>query len=236
VLIQITDRWTPAERAGTASGQPLVARALTGAPSSAAPAAIQIRAARIGDMRQVEPLIRVFANDNVMLPKTFDQLARTFREFVVAEGADGRIVGCGALRIYNEGLAEICSLAIEPAFQGLGIGRRVVERLIEDARTLDVNTVFALTLKPEFFGHLGFRIVPKEDFPLKVWADCRSCPKLHACDEIAVAMDLATDSALNASAGDVASRPLRDETGVAALKAGAGVPGRTGKSVEIATD
>ena len=151
---------------------------------------VVLRAAGIADMRQVQPLINGFAAHNLMLPKSHDQLARNFREFTVAAGADGRILGCGALRIYNEGLAEICSLAVDDAAHGLGIGRSLVEQLVENGRALGLNMVFALTLQEIFFHRLGFRTVPKETFPLKVWADCRNCPKLHACDEIAVAREL----------------------------------------------
>jgi N-acetylglutamate synthase-like GNAT family acetyltransferase len=151
---------------------------------------VTVRPARISDMRAIEPLIRAFANDNLMLPKSFDQLARTFREFLVAVDGAGRILGCGALRIYTEGLAEICSLAVDSPFQAQGIGKKLVEGLVNEARSLDLENVFALTLRPGFFEALGFSVVAKENFPLKVWADCRSCPKLHACDEIAVALEL----------------------------------------------
>lgn len=147
---------------------------------------IEVRPARTGDIREVEPLITRFANDNVMLPKSFDQLARNFREFVVATDDAGRVVGCGALRIYNEELAELCSLAVDEGYQGMGIGRMLVERLVAEAEALGLDDVFALTLQPGFFGRLGFAPAAKENFPLKVWADCRNCPKLHACDEIAV--------------------------------------------------
>ena len=95
-----------------------------------------------------------------------------------------------ALRIYNEGLAEICSLAVHDAAHGMGIGRSLVEQLVENGRELGLNMVFALTLQEIFFHRLGFKTVPKETFPLKVWADCRNCPKLPACDEIAVAREL----------------------------------------------
>lgn len=149
-----------------------------------------MRAARISDMRQVLVLVNGFARDNLMLPKTYDQLARHFREFVVAVDAEDRVLGCGALRVYSDELAEIASLAVDEAFHGAGIGRRLVERLIQEARGLSLATVFALTLQESFFHRLGFRTVPREDFPGKVWADCRSCPKLHACDEIAVALGL----------------------------------------------
>jgi hypothetical protein len=57
-------------------------------------------------------------------------------------------------------------------------------------RSLEIRTVFALTLQEGFFHRLGFRTVPRETFPLEVWADCRGCEKLHACNEIAVAKDL----------------------------------------------
>ena len=156
----------------------------------AAVGAVSIRAARLGDMRQVERLINRFAKTNLMLPKTPEQLSRNFREFVVAVDAENRVVGCGALRVYSESLAEISSLAVEEGTHRQGVGRRLVERLIEEARGLGIGTLFALTLQELFFHRLGFRTVSKELFPLKVWADCRMCPKLHACDEIAVAMEL----------------------------------------------
>ena len=154
---------------------------------------ITLRAARISDMRQVETLVNGFARDNLMLPKSYDQLARLFREFVVAVDPHERVVGCGALRVYGVDLAEIASLAVDESVHGAGIGRRLVERLTEEARGLGLKTVFALTLQETFFHRLGFRTVPRENFPGKVWADCRSCPKLHACDEIAVAMEIAEE-------------------------------------------
>jgi len=53
-----------------------------------------------------------------------------------------------------------------------------------------LNEVFGLTRKPLFFMRLGFRVAEKEQFPLKVWADCARCPRQHACDEVAVALKL----------------------------------------------
>jgi amino-acid N-acetyltransferase len=159
----------------------------------AAAQTVSVRAATIADMRQVEPLINGFAQRNLMLPKTLDQLARLFREFVVAVDEQGEVLGCGALRIYTESLAEVASLAVAEHAHGLGIGRRVVEQLVVEARGLGIQTVFALTLQEEFFLRAGFRTVSKEMFPLKVWADCRNCPKLLACDEIAVAREVGSE-------------------------------------------
>jgi amino-acid N-acetyltransferase len=189
LLVKITPPSRPPE-SGT-QGKRWGSRTLRKSVAGFDPDRITIRPARIGDMRVVEPLIRDFASANLMLSKSLDQLTRSFREFVVAEYEDGDILGCGALRMYSEDLAEVCSLAVDRRCQGHGIGRRIVERLLDDARELGIRSAFALTLEPEFFARLGFHVVRKEQFPLKVWADCRSCPKLHACDEVAVAVDLA---------------------------------------------
>ncbi len=151
---------------------------------------VAVRPARIADMVQVEALVNRFAAEDLMLPKTLEQLSRNFREFIVAVDETGVLLGCGALRVYTGQLAEVSSLAVSPSAHGLGIGRQVVDRLGTEAEALGISAIFALTLKDGFFHKLGFRTVPKEMFPLKVWADCRSCPKLHACDEIAVVKEL----------------------------------------------
>jgi len=188
----------------TAAGDPLVQITPVVAPRRESPPArlavservdreapeVTVRAARIADMRQVETLVNGFARHNLMLPKTHDQLVRLFREFVVAVDADERVIGCGALRVYNAQLAEIASLAVDESAHGAGVGRRLVERLVADARELNLATVFALTLQELFFQRVGFSVVPRSNFPGKVWSDCRNCPKLHACDEIAVALTL----------------------------------------------
>jgi amino-acid N-acetyltransferase len=153
-------------------------------------AQVFVRPAQLVDMAQVEPLIAHFAAQGLMLPKTLEQLCRLFREFVVATDAAGQVLGCGALRVYTPQLAEVASLAVSESAHGLGVGRKLVDRLGEEAKALGIGTIFALTLQDGFFHRLGFRTVPKELFPLKVWTDCRGCPKLHACDEIAVVKEL----------------------------------------------
>jgi amino-acid N-acetyltransferase len=159
-------------------------------PAAAPAGGLVVRPARVADMLQVEPLINGFAKRELMLPKTVEQLSRNFREFVVAVDPAGRVLGCSALRVYTPQLAELGSLAVSEAAHGTGIGRKLVEATEEEARRHGIGTVFALTLQDGFFHRLGYRTVPKEMFPLKVWADCRACPKLHACDEIAVVKEV----------------------------------------------
>jgi len=150
-------------------------------------AAPVVRRASIADMAQVAPLINGFAARGLMLPKTQEQLYRTFREFVLAFDETDRVIGCAGLRVYGPQLAELCALAVDERAHGRGVGRMLVEAIVEQAAELGIRTVFALTLEDGFFHKLGFRTVRKELFPQKIAADCVGCAKRHACPEITVA-------------------------------------------------
>jgi amino-acid N-acetyltransferase len=107
----------------------------------------------------------------------------------------------GSLIVLWHDLAEIRSLAIEPTYQGQGLGRRIVVQLLAEAQVLELPRVFALTRKPGFFLKLGFQLTRIEDLPRKVQKDCVFCPKFRACDEVAVVLpiepEIATDHSAN---------------------------------------
>ena len=157
---------------------------------TAVEAEVTVRTARLADVAQIEKLINGFADRHLMLHKTTVQLSRTFREFVVALDSDGKLLGCAALRVYTPQLAELASLAVDECAHGMGVGRKLVAAVEVEAEAHGIGTVFALTLQDIFFHKQGYRTVPKEMFPLKVWADCRGCAKLEKCDEIAVVKEL----------------------------------------------
>lgn len=147
--------------------------------------AVKLRRAEPADAPAIHALLEQYVSDGVMLPRTLEQIYRAIRDFVIAEEA-GTLVGCGALRIYHQGLAEVGALAVAPSVQGRGVGRRVVETLLEDARALGIERVLALTLQVEFFGRLGFEVRPVAEFPEKVAADCSTCARRTRCPETAV--------------------------------------------------
>ena len=151
-----------------------------------------LRRARTRDVPQMAKLINGYAERGLMLPKSLDQLYRSLRDFVVAEAPDGRIVACGGLLVTWEDLAEIRSLAVEEGYQGSGLGREIVRLLLAEAPELEVSRVFALTYQVDFFLSMGFRVIPKETLPRKIWVDCIDCPKFPQCDETAVLLELAT--------------------------------------------
>jgi amino-acid N-acetyltransferase len=149
-----------------------------------------LRQAVLADVAGMERLMAPFVATGDLLPRSNYDLCRHIKEYVVAVAPDGTIVGCGSLKVYSTELAEIAGLAVRNDQQGRGVGKALVEALLVDARALGLHEVFGLTRKPLFFLRLGFKVVEKEQFPLKVWADCTRCPRQHACDEVAVALTL----------------------------------------------
>ena len=158
-------------------------------PERTAPCSVPVvRAATLADVAALEALMTPFVATGDLLPRSTYDLCRHIREYVVAESAEGAIVGTASLKIYSAQLAELAGLAVRDDYQGQGLGRALVEAVLADAQALGLAEVFGLTRKPVFFLRLGFRPAEKEQFPLKVWADCARCPRQDACDEVAVAL------------------------------------------------
>ncbi len=124
-----------------------------------------------------------------MLFRSLADIYENLRSFRVAED-DGRIVGCCALHIIWQDLAEIKSLAVEQSKKGTGIGKALVEASLSHAKEIGLPRVFALTLEPAFFEKLGFEKVDRDALPMKVWSDCARCPKQDHCDETALIKNL----------------------------------------------
>ena len=125
-----------------------------------------------------------------MLARSRSEIYEGLRDFFIAE-EEGQILGCAALHINWEDLAEVRSLAVSETAQKRGIGKKLVEACIQEARDLGVAKVYALTYRPGFFEQLGFDQVPKETLPHKIWGDCLKCPQFPNCDEDAVMMEIA---------------------------------------------
>ncbi|HOX09524.1 MAG TPA: GNAT family N-acetyltransferase, partial [Candidatus Omnitrophota bacterium] len=99
-------------------------------------------------------------------------------------------LGCAALHIYSDKLAEIRSLAVDAGSVNKGIGSRLVKACIEESRNLGLKSVFALTRQNEFFGKLGFNPIEKKKLPQKIWNDCSICSRFADCDEVAYLKEL----------------------------------------------
>lgn len=109
-------------------------------------------------------IIEPYADRGILLAKQHVALYEAVQEFLVAEVGDV-IVGCGALHVFWEDLAEVRTLAVANPYLGMGIGSALLERLVERARALEIQRVFCLTFEVDFFSHHGFAALPGVEVP-----------------------------------------------------------------------
>jgi amino-acid N-acetyltransferase len=151
-----------------------------------------IRKAVIQDIKPIHKLLGHYADQGLLLPRALSELYDHLRDFSVIEDKSqgDSIVAVCALGICWEDLAEIRSLAVAENQQGKRLGSKLVEAALEEAKSLGLQNVFALTYIPGFFSRFGFKQVEKSVLPHKIWADCLKCPKFPDCDEKAVFIEL----------------------------------------------
>ena len=144
-----------------------------------------IRKAKIKDIKQIQALINTFAKQDIMLARSLNELYENIRDFWVSEDK-GKIIGCAALHVSWDDLAEIKSVAVHKKYQGKGIGRELISACLDEARPLGAKKIFVLTYKPEYFKKFGFKRVSHSGLPHKIWAECINCCKFPNCQEIAL--------------------------------------------------
>ena len=131
---------------------------------------VTVRRARTADVRGIRRLVAMYVADRRLLSKPTVALYEAVQEFWVAERvSDGAIVGCGALHVMWEDLAEIRTVAVDPGYRGLKIGHRLVAELLDVARQLGVARVFCLTFETRFFGSFGFTEIDGAPVPHSVY-------------------------------------------------------------------
>ena len=146
-----------------------------------------IRRALIADVKIIHQLIAERADQGHILARPMSELYSQLRDFVVdLDETTGDIVGCGAMQIVWEDLAEIRSLAVRTSHEGKGAGSRLIDSILREALEMGIQKVFVLTYRPGLFERFGFARMDKSELPHKIWADCIRCTKFPECDEIAL--------------------------------------------------
>lgn len=157
----------------TTSDDP-ASRAPRGAPD------VRVRPALPADVRSIRALVQPYAEARILLAKEMVGYYESVQEFVVAEPAgvgvpDGggtpRVVGCGALHVMWDDLAEIRTLAVDPAWRGHRVGHALVVELLARARALGLRRVFCLTFEVDFFRAHGFRAIEGTPVSHEVYAE-----------------------------------------------------------------
>jgi amino-acid N-acetyltransferase len=151
---------------------------------------VTVRDASVADVDGIFRLVNAMAASGRMLRRSKYRIVTMLASFIVAESRNGELAGCGALFPLWTDSAEIVSLAVDPGFQGGGVGKQLVEQLLQRARSLGFPEVITLTYAVDFFSQLGFSVQPKDKFPRKLWRECLECPRLEDCDEIAMSIRL----------------------------------------------
>ncbi len=154
-----------------------------------------IRKAKISDAEKIKKLTDFYAKRGIMLFRPIYEIYGDIRDYFVAE-ARKKVIGCCALHIlgkeYKPGgreciLAEIRSLVVAKNLQGKGIGTKLVKECINEAKKMEINKIFTLTLQEnaKFFKKLGFKTIKKAGLPQKIWQECVKCPRFpFNCNEI----------------------------------------------------
>ena len=151
-----------------------------------------VRKATTDDIKSIHALLMHYGARGDLLPRPLSQLYDDVRNFMVCEDLkNNAIIGCCALQICWENLAEIRSLAVRQDFLGQGIGTQLLEAAFEEAKNYKIKKIFTLTYKTEFFQKFGFVQIDKSNLPLKIWSDCIHCVKFPDCDETAMIKELA---------------------------------------------
>ena len=153
-------------------------------------AAMTTRPARITDAAAICDLVNFYAERGRMLHRSLESAYASLREFQVAVDGSGEMAGCVAVDIFWSDLAEIKSLAVAESARGSGVGGELMRAAIDDARRIGVRRLFALTYEQGFFERYGFEVIDRATLPEKVWRECIACPRVDACDEIAMILQL----------------------------------------------
>ncbi len=115
-----------------------------------------VRAATTADVRGIQRMLEPFVQRRILLGKDLVVLYESVQQFLVAEDADGVLVGCGALHVMWEDLGEVRTLIVADAWLHRGVGSAIVEGLERNARILGLTRLFCLTFEVDFFAARGF--------------------------------------------------------------------------------
>jgi amino-acid N-acetyltransferase len=140
------------------------------------------------DARSIYQLIDSFTCDGTLLRRSYLEICANIHTFTIVETGSGQFIGCAALHVYGQHLAEIRSIVVHPDTKGHGAGSLLVHALLDQAEASGIQCVCLFTRIPAFFQHFHFRIAERQALRDKVLKDCVHCARRNACDEIAMAI------------------------------------------------
>ena len=118
-----------------------------------------VRPARATDIPAVHALRQPWVEQGVLLGREKVEMYEQVQEMILAVDENDVVVGCGALHVMWQDLAEIRSVVIDAHLQRKGIGHIIIDALVARATQLGIKRIFCLTFETEFFGRHGFETI-----------------------------------------------------------------------------
>ncbi len=143
----------------------------------------------MSDVKKIQKLVKFYADKDEMLPRSLSELYENIRDFFVYSDGN-KIYGCAALHINWEDLAEIKAVAVAKSKARQGVGTKLINACLDEAKKMKIKEVFVLTYKPEFFKKFGFSLIDKSKLPHKIWTECIKCVNFPNCNEIALKKEM----------------------------------------------
>ena len=131
---------------------------------------VVVRSAKTGDVKKIRKIVDDYAAQKRLLSKETVTLFEAVQEFTVAE-VDGEVVGCAALHVLWEDLAEVRTVAVIERLRGTGVGHQLMQAIEERAREIGVKRIFCLTFETTFFGRHGFEEIQGTPVEADVYAE-----------------------------------------------------------------
>jgi amino-acid N-acetyltransferase len=150
------------------------------------PTSLRTRSAQLEDAPSIHQLIDSCTYDGTLLRRSYAEICGNIRTFTIVENGYSQFLGCAALHVYGQHLAEIRSIVVHPETKRHGAGSLLVRALLDQAEAGGIRCVCLFTRIPAFFEHFRFRIAEHQALRDKVMKDCIRCPRRNACDEIAM--------------------------------------------------
>jgi amino-acid N-acetyltransferase len=157
-------------------------------PANELKASLRTRKAQLHDARAIYHLIDSFSHDGTLLHRPYAEICANIDTFTVVETTSRQFIGCAALHVYGQHLAELRSIVVRPNTKGHGAGGLLVQAVLDQAEARGIKCVCLFTRIPAFFEHFNFRFVKHQALPDKALKDCIHCPRRNNCDEIAMAI------------------------------------------------
>lgn len=135
-----------------------------------------VRAARTSDVPFIQALVEPLVQRRILLGKDSVVFYEAIQEFRIAEDNDGNVIGCGALHVIWQDLAEVRTLAVTDEWLHRGVGHALMEQLEADARDLGLSRLFCLTFEVPFFTRHGFAPMTEEPIDPAVYLELVRSP------------------------------------------------------------